>query len=124
MRGCTACGICAAAPIPRLPQRISFICSGSACHDGYLPIPADSQISLRPPHHRCLYFCNLAPLSATSPCYLFLETPMPLVAIKTASETGYCDCVCGCYELASQRDEDTGKGYCPACAKNHLDWNA
>ena len=48
---------------------------------------------------------------------------MPLVAIKTASETGYCDCVCGCYELASQRDEDTGKGYCPACAKNHLDWN-
>jgi len=48
---------------------------------------------------------------------------MPLVPIKTASETGYCDCVCGCYELASQRDEDTGKGYCPACAKNHLDWN-
>jgi len=48
---------------------------------------------------------------------------MPLVAIKTASETGYCDCVCGCYELASQRDEDTGKGYCPVCAKDHLDWN-
>jgi hypothetical protein len=49
---------------------------------------------------------------------------MALVAIKTASETGYCDCVCGCYELASQRDEDTGKGYCPACAKAHLEWNA
>jgi len=49
---------------------------------------------------------------------------MALVPIKTASETGYCDCVCGCYELASQRDEDTGKGYCPACAKSHLDWNA
>ncbi len=48
---------------------------------------------------------------------------MPLVPIKTASETGYCDCVCGCYELASQRDEDTGKGYCPACAKDHLDRN-
>ena len=48
---------------------------------------------------------------------------MPLVPIKTASETGYCDCVCGCYELASQRDEDTGKGYCPVCAKDHLDWN-
>jgi hypothetical protein len=48
---------------------------------------------------------------------------MPLVPIKTASETGYCDCVCGCYELASQRDEDTGKGYCPACAKGHLSWN-
>jgi hypothetical protein len=49
---------------------------------------------------------------------------MGLVAIKTASETGYCDCVCGCYELASQRDEDTGKGYCPGCAKAHLEWNA
>jgi len=48
---------------------------------------------------------------------------MALIAIKTASETGYCDCVCGCYELASLRDEDTGKGYCPACGKAHLDWN-
>jgi len=48
---------------------------------------------------------------------------MALIPIKTASETGYCDCVCGCYELASQRDEDTGKGYCPACAKDHLDRN-
>lgn len=48
---------------------------------------------------------------------------MALVPIKTASETGYCDCVCGCYELASLRDEDTGKGYCPACGKDHLDWN-
>lgn len=49
---------------------------------------------------------------------------MALVPIKTASETGYCDCICGCYELASLRDEDTGKGYCPACGKDHLDWNA
>ena len=49
---------------------------------------------------------------------------MALVPIKTASETGYCDCVCGCYELASQRDEETGKGYCPACAKDHLQRNA
>ena len=48
---------------------------------------------------------------------------MALQPIKTASETGYCDCVCGCYELASQRDEDTGKGYCPACAKDHLERN-
>jgi hypothetical protein len=48
---------------------------------------------------------------------------MPLVPIKTSSETGYCDCVCGCYELASLRDDDTGKGYCPSCGKNHLDWN-
>ena len=49
---------------------------------------------------------------------------MSLVPIKTASETGYCDCVCGCYELASVREEDTGKGYCPACGKDHLAWNA
>lgn len=48
---------------------------------------------------------------------------MALVPIKTASETGYCDCVCGCYELASQRDEDTGKSYCPRCAKEHLAQN-
>lgn len=49
---------------------------------------------------------------------------MALVPIKTASRTGCCDCVCGCYELASLRDEDTGKGYCPACGKEHLDLNA
>lgn len=48
---------------------------------------------------------------------------MPLVPIKTASATGYCDCICSCYELASQRDEETGKGYCPHCAKEHLDMN-
>ncbi len=49
---------------------------------------------------------------------------MALIPIKTASRTGCCDCVCGCYELASLRDDDTGKGYCPACSKDHLDWNA
>ena len=48
---------------------------------------------------------------------------MALVPIKTASTTGYCDCICGCYELASQRDEATGKGYCPHCAKGHLEMN-
>ena len=48
---------------------------------------------------------------------------MGLVAIKTASTTGYCDCIHGCYELASLRDEDTGKGYCPRCAKEHLELN-
>jgi hypothetical protein len=48
---------------------------------------------------------------------------MALVPIKTASATGYCDCIHGCYELASLRDEDTGKGYCPRCAKEHLDLN-
>jgi len=49
---------------------------------------------------------------------------MALVPIKTASETGYCDCVCGCYELASLRDEETSKGYCPRCAKEHLERNS
>ena len=48
---------------------------------------------------------------------------MALVPIKTASITGYCDCICGCYELASLRDEDTGKGYCPRCGKEHLELN-
>ena len=48
---------------------------------------------------------------------------MALIPIKTASITGYCDCICGCYELASQRDDETGKGYCPRCAKEHLEMN-
>jgi hypothetical protein len=48
---------------------------------------------------------------------------MALVPIKTASTTGYCDCIHGCYELASLRDEDTGKGYCPRCGKEHLEMN-
>ena len=68
--------------------------------------------------------CDKAPSPRTVPHAMFAwRNSMALVPIKTASETGYCDCVCGCYELASQRDEDTGKGYCPACAKDHLDWN-
>ena len=49
---------------------------------------------------------------------------MALVPIKTSSVTGYCDCIHGCYELASLRDEDTGKCYCPACGKDHLEMNA
>ena len=48
---------------------------------------------------------------------------MALAPIKTSVGTGYCDCIHGCYELASLRDEDTGKGYCPACAKDHLEMN-
>ena len=48
---------------------------------------------------------------------------MALVPIKTASTTGYCDCVCGCYELASLRDEDSGKSFCPRCSKEHLELN-
>jgi hypothetical protein len=45
---------------------------------------------------------------------------MGLVPIKTSTGTGYCDCICGCYDLVSLRDEDTGKSY---CAKEHLDLN-
>ncbi len=48
---------------------------------------------------------------------------MGLVAIKTSTGTGYCDCIHGCYELASLRDEETGRGYCPACGKDHLEMN-
>lgn len=48
---------------------------------------------------------------------------MALVPIKTASTTGYCDCIHGCYELASQRDDETGKCYCLYCAKEHLEMN-
>jgi len=48
---------------------------------------------------------------------------MALVPIKTSTGTGYCDCICGCYELVSLREEETGKGYCPRCAKEHLELN-
>jgi hypothetical protein len=48
---------------------------------------------------------------------------MALVPIKTASITGYCDCIHGCYELASLRDEDTGKAFCPRCSKEHVEMN-
>jgi hypothetical protein len=48
---------------------------------------------------------------------------MALVPIKTSTGTGYCDCICGCYDLVSLRDEETGKSYCPRCAKEHLDLN-
>ena len=48
---------------------------------------------------------------------------MALVPIKTSAGTGYCDCICGCYELVSLRDEDTGKSFCPRCAKEHMEMN-
>ncbi|HET8923367.1 MAG TPA: hypothetical protein VFN26_10275 [Candidatus Acidoferrum sp.] len=65
----------------------------------------------------------LSPL-ARKPQKPYYSPAMALIPIKTASETGYCDCICGCYELASLRDDETGKGYCPACAKDHVDLNA
>lgn len=48
---------------------------------------------------------------------------MALVPIKTSTGTGYCDCVCGCYQLCLVRDEETGKGFCQRCADQHLDRN-
>ncbi len=48
---------------------------------------------------------------------------MALVPIKTSTGTGYCDCICGCYDLVSLRDDETGKAYCPRCAKEHLELN-
>jgi hypothetical protein len=66
----------------------------------------------------------LAPPLAWQTMKTYYSLVMSLIPIKTASETGYCDCICGCYELASLRDEDTGKGYCPACGKDHIELNA
>ncbi|MBI3406087.1 MAG: hypothetical protein HY046_11595 [Acidobacteria bacterium] len=48
---------------------------------------------------------------------------MVLVAIKTSAGDGYCECICGCYELVSLRDDETSKSYCPRCAKEHLELN-
>lgn len=48
---------------------------------------------------------------------------MALVPIKTSVGTGYCDCICGCYELSAMRDEESGKGFCPRCAEEHMDRN-
>jgi len=48
---------------------------------------------------------------------------MALVPIKTSTGTGYCDCICGCYQLVALRDQETGKGFCPACAEQHLEMN-
>src|SRR6266568_5198153 len=50
------------------------------------------------------------PSLATSSLKTYYLLRMALIPIKTASETGYCDSICGCYELAGLRDEDTGKG--------------
>ncbi|HKV60579.1 MAG TPA: hypothetical protein VJO16_01590 [Candidatus Acidoferrum sp.] len=72
-------------------------------------------------YHAQFAVSHLALARRTTETYYSLG--MTLTPIKTASETGYCDCICGCYELASLRDEDTGKGYCPACGKDHLDLN-
>jgi hypothetical protein len=51
------------------------------------------------------------------------QTDLALVPIKTSAGTGYCDCICGCYELVSLRDDVTGKSFCPRCSKEHLELN-
>jgi hypothetical protein len=48
---------------------------------------------------------------------------MALVPIKTSAGTGYCECIHGCYELVSLRDDETGKSFCPRCAQEHLEMN-
>ncbi|MFQ5664212.1 MAG: hypothetical protein ACE5HL_10305 [Terriglobia bacterium] len=48
---------------------------------------------------------------------------MALVPIKTSVGTGYCECIHGCYELVSLRDEETGKGFCYRCAEEHIEQN-
>jgi len=48
---------------------------------------------------------------------------MALVAVKTSAGTGYCDCICGCYELCVLRDEETGKVFCQRCADQHIERN-
>ncbi|MFQ5817968.1 MAG: hypothetical protein ACE5H2_08445 [Terriglobia bacterium] len=48
---------------------------------------------------------------------------MALVPIKTSTGTGYCDCICGCYELVVVRDEETSKGFCKRCSEEHIERN-
>ncbi len=48
---------------------------------------------------------------------------MALVPIKTSTGTGYCDCICGCYELCSLRDDELNRGFCYRCAEEHLEQN-
>jgi len=48
---------------------------------------------------------------------------MALVPIKTSTGSGYCDCICGCYELVALRDEESGRSYCARCAEQHFERN-
>ena len=48
---------------------------------------------------------------------------MALVPITTSMGNGRCLCVCGCQEIHSLRDEETGRWYCQRCAKEHLERN-
>ncbi len=48
---------------------------------------------------------------------------MALVPITTSMGNGRCLCVCGCQEIHSLRDDETGRWYCQRCAKEHLERN-
>jgi hypothetical protein len=64
-----ACGISASRhPSPACRRRFSSICFGSACPDVHLPIPADSQISLR--------------AASTSPLSLLLQSRSSARALR------------------------------------------
>ncbi len=51
------------------------------------------------------------------------EVRMALVPITTSMGNGRCLCICGCQEIHSLRDEETGRWYCQRCAKEHLERN-
>ena len=46
---------------------------------------------------------------------------MALVPIKTSMGTGYCDCICGCYELGALRDDELNRSFCRRCAEEHIE---
>lgn len=48
---------------------------------------------------------------------------MAIVPIKTSIMSGYCECVCGCYELCQVREDELNRGFCKRCAEEHLDRN-
>ena len=48
---------------------------------------------------------------------------MAIVPVKTSMMSGYCECVCGCYELCQVRDDELDRVFCKRCSEEHLDRN-
>ena len=48
---------------------------------------------------------------------------MAIVPVKTSMMSGYCECVCGCYELCQVRDDELNRVFCTKCSEEHLDKN-
>ena len=48
---------------------------------------------------------------------------MAMVPVKTSMMNGYCECVCGCYELCQVRDDELNRVFCTRCSEEHLDRN-